>query len=635
MATGPLWKRALVGSMRAFGRGAASWAANSIGLAGYNATDPRRKILSPRRPVSATANELATSSLPQLRAYSRNLERNNPTARAAVDGLCALVVGLGIDLEPDTGDEKTDELIRKEWKEWCESCAVDGRDIFQLQLQGFREVVTAGEGLWRLVMLPEREQEGGIPLAILPLECEWLDERTTGVMYSTNANGNVQVGPIELDKYGRAVSFILKNPDMNATWASETVPASACVHFFEKRRSMQARGEPWMAPIIETLQQERDLVDAELQAAVTSSSIGIAVTSAVHGQLDTDEEGDSTDPAESLRIGGVARLYPGDSVSSFANTRPSQQIMPFRAGLRGDTAAAMRVPQRFLDRDPSRANYSSMRCDMLDTERLLGPVREWYGHATIGRMYKEVLPFLALRAGVALPRAKYRLIPDGQPYVDPTKDVAAALDAINGNLSTYESEIGKRGGDYRKVWEQRAKEKTEEKGLGLTPPPPASPFGSKPAAVAEEDDDAEGKKPDDDKEEEEMKRSDFLAGMRSLADTMRPLPAAPTEVRVINETRMDEKTAEIMGRAIGQNTKQAEVPQTVVNVPAPIVNIAATNVRNEIAAPIIPAPVVHVAAPVVNVAAPVVNVTSPQGRAKKVISRELSDGSIEMTTVEE
>ena len=635
----PFWKRSLVASMGVFGRSAASWTANTIGLGGYTATDPRRKILSPRRPVSATANELATSSLPQLRAYSRQLERNNPTARAAVDGLCALVVGLGIDLEPDTGDEKTDELIRKEWKDWCESCAVDGRDIFQLQLQGFREVVTAGEGLWRLVMLPERAEEGGIPLAILPLECEWLDEWTTGITYGTNAAGNVQVGPIELDKYGRAVSFALKNPDMNATWASERVPASACVHFYEKRRSMQARGEPWMAPIIETLQQERDLVDAELQAAVTSSSIGIAVTSSVHGALDTTEEGTTDDPAESLRIGGVARLYPGDDVKSFANTRPSQQIMPFRAGLRGDTAAAMRVPQRFLDRDPSRANYSSMRCDMLDTDRLLGPVREWYGHATIGRMYKEVLPFLALRAGVELPRAKYRLIPDGQPYVDPTKDVKAALEAINGNLSTYEKEIGKRGDDYRKVWEQRSREKAEEKSLGLQPVPGPSPFGAKPAAVAEEGDDAdsvEEESEDGDAEtEDDMKRSDFLAGMRSLADTMRPLPPAPTEVRVINETRMDEKTAEIMGRAIGQNTKQAEAPQTVVNVPAPIVNIAATNVRNEIAAPIIPAPVVHVAAPVVHVAAPVVNVATQQGRAKKVISRELSDGPIEMTTVEE
>lgn len=489
MAKGPAWKRAIVSTMRMVaGRGVATWTANTIGLGGYSATDPRRKILSSRRPVSATANELATSSLPQLRAYSRNLERNNPTARAAVDGLCALVVGSGIDLEPDTGDEKTDELIRAEWKSWCESCCVDGRDIFQLQSQGFREVVAAGEGLWRLVMLPERTQAGEIPLAILPLECEWLDDWTTGITYDLNAAGNIQVGPIEMDKYARPISYILKNPEINAKWAAETVPASAIVHFFEKRRSMQARGEPWMAPIIETLQQERDLVDAELQAAVTSSSIGIAVTSSNQDPLDTTEEGTTADPAQSLRIGGVARLFPGDDVKSFQNVRPSQQIMPFRAGLRGDTAAALRLPQRFLDRDVSRANYSSMRADMLDTDRLLSPVREWYGHATIGRMYREVLPFLALRAGVALPRAKYRLIPDGQPYVDPYKDAQAAALMIASGLSNFETEIGKRGGTWDKIWAQlKTEQKTAEKmGIkidlsGTNAPAPQSSLGEVPA----------------------------------------------------------------------------------------------------------------------------------------------------------
>jgi lambda family phage portal protein len=452
---GQYLKRGLVGAMRLLGRSAATWTASTIGLTGYNATDPRRKILSPsRRPSQATANELALSSLPALRNLSRQLERNNPTARAAVDGLVALVVGSGIDLEPDTGDPRIDDLIRNEWKDWCATCSVDGRDIFQLQSQAFRDVVAAGEGLWRFVMLPERAAEGEIPLSILPLEAEWLDDTTAGVNYSA-PDGTIQVGPVTMDRLGRPVQYRLKNPDINAVFPAEDVPATAIAHFYEKRRSMQSRGEPWLCPVIETLQQERDLVDAELQAAVTSSSIGLAVTSTNHGPLDTDEEGTTDDPATSLKIGGVARLFPGDTVTSFANTRPSQQIMPFRSGLRGDTAAALRVPQRYLDRDVSRANYSSMRADMLDTDRLLTPVREWFGHGTIGRCYREVLPFLALRAGIKMPRVRYRLIPDGQPYVDPTKDVAASIDAIRAGLSTWEIEIGKHGGDSRKMLEQQ------------------------------------------------------------------------------------------------------------------------------------------------------------------------------------
>lgn len=483
----PAWKSATLWAASFFGRSVATWTANNLGMTGYSATDPRRKILSKaQRPTSSTANELATSSLVQLRNYSRQLERNNPTARAAVEGLVALVVGSGIDLEPDTGDKELDDLIRKEFKDWCEQCSVDGRDIYALQSQGFREVATAGEGLWRYVMLPEREAEGQIPLAILPLECEWLDDWVTGISYDMQGY-EVQVGPVRVDRYGRPVSYILKNPDMGAPWSAETVPASAINHFYEKRRSMQTRGEPWFAPVIETLQQERDLVDAELQAAVTSSAIGLAITSDLQDTLDTDEEGTTDDPAQSLKIGGVARMLPGEKVESFQNTRPSQQIMPFRSGLRGDTAAAMRLPQRFLDRDVSRANYSSMRADMLDTDRILSPVREWYGHATIGRCYKEVLPFIMVRLGKPMPRMKYRLIPDGQPYVDPQKDVAAALEAIAGNLSTYEAEIGKRGGDWSKVMEQRAKEIADLAKMGLAPVPQSAKSSTLPAKEGDEE----------------------------------------------------------------------------------------------------------------------------------------------------
>jgi lambda family phage portal protein len=563
-------------------------------MGGYTATDPRRKILSPRRPTKATANELATSSFPQLRNYGRHLERNNPTMRAGVDGLCALVVGSGIDLEPDTGDEKTDDAIRKEWKDWCESCSVDGRDIFQLQTQGFREVVSAGEGVWRLVMLPERSEAGGIPLAVLPLESEWLDDDINGISYSSNG-ASVRVGPITLDRYGRPVSYSIKNPDMNALGNAEEVPASAIMHFFEKRRSMQSRGEPWAAPIIETLQQERDLVDAELQAAVTSSSIGLAVTSSTHDPLDTDEEGDTEDPAQSLRIGGVARLFPGDSVESFANTRPSQQIMPFRAGLRGDTAAALRLPQRFLDRDVSRANYSSMRADMLDTDRLLSPVREWYGHATIGRLYKEVLPFLALRAGVAMPRAKYRLIPDGQPYVDPMKDMQAAALGISAGLTTFEAEIGKRGGDWTKMWEQLKKEQEAAVALGIKidlsgTNAPATQPSLGPVAPTVTPSSAPTPAPADaptDPAMEDLQRS--VADLQSRAPFVinNHLPQSVTSVAAPHVT--------VEAARVDVPAPVVNVPAPVINVAAPVVNVAAPTVVNEIAAPVIPAPIVNVA----------------------------------------
>jgi capsid protein len=211
--------------------------------------------------------------------------------------------------------------------------------------------------------------------------------------------------------------------------------------------------------------------------------MAMVLTSDIHGPLDTTEEGTTEDPAQAIRLGGVARLFPGEKAEAFSHTRPSQQIKPFREMLRGDIAAALRIPSRFLDRDVSRANYSSMRADMLDTDRLLAPVREWYGHATAGRLYKKVLPYLAIKAGIPVPKKTgYRLLPDGQPYVDPQKDADAALTAINGGLTTHTKEIAKRGEDRQKVWAELAKEKKESKPAAAEEPATVPPKKAQEAA---------------------------------------------------------------------------------------------------------------------------------------------------------
>lgn len=434
-----------MGIMRRFWTTVFGW------VAGYNATDPTRKVIyGAKRLSKASANQLLSGNLEQLRAYCRNLERNNPTARAGIEALTALVVGSGIALEPDTGNPEVDKLLRDRFAAFCEDAGVNGESIWYLQAVGVREMVTAGEGLWRIV--PDQDPTRPVPIRILPLDAEYISDLPAGEPGDATA-----VNGIELDQMGRPIAYHLSNPENPRS--VEVVPAGAIVHFFERRRPVQNRGEPWLAPLIETLQNERDLVDAELKAAATTASIGIAIES----EMPPGESEESTDgdPVHDLALGSVVRMFPGEKVHPFSHTRPSQQIAPFRQMLRGDIAAALRIPSRFLDRDVSRANYSSMRADMIDNERLLGPVREWLGKQTIGRVYSIALPYMAASLGIKMPRGNYRLIPDGQPYVDPVKDAQAAMDAIGGNLSTYEHEVGKRGGDYRQVMEQRRKEQLE------------------------------------------------------------------------------------------------------------------------------------------------------------------------------
>jgi lambda family phage portal protein len=597
---------------------------------GYNVLDPRRKIIDRGQMFAnkATANQLLNGGLSQIRTYCRHLERNNPTAQAAVLALDALVIGSGIDLEPDTGDDATNGLVRKIFYDWMRSVAVDGSDIYQLQHTAMRECPVAGEWVWRIIP----GGDGPISLRVLPLEGEWLSDAEG----AAPENGCTMAAGVELDRYGTPVAYFLVPPEGGKP---EKVKASSIIHGFEKKRSLQARGEPWFTPVIETLMNERDLVDVELKAATVTANIGLAIESEYHEAPDTDTHGSADDPVQALGLGSVVRLYPGEKVNAFHHTRPSQQIAPFRQMLRGDIAAALRIPQRFLDRDVSRANYSSMRADMLDTQRLLQPIREMVGHKTIGALYRIAAPYISAMIGTAIDPARYRLLPDGQPYVDPVKDINAATAAIAAGLSTHEAEIGARGGDYRQVWAQLAKEQKEAAALGIkidisgtNAPAPQSSVGevaTDPNKAKPED------KPEDDKEDPaEMERRDEIRHRRALEIARASVPP-PTPINVTNNLPSPVTNLTATVEAPTVNVRQEAQPTPIVNVTTPAVTVEPA--RQEPANITVNVPQQAAPAPNITVNVPTPSVTIDNQvvvPARTVIARPNRDGSVTMTPQE-
>lgn len=443
------------------------------GGGGYQVLDPARKVINglQRQLATFSANELASLSLPQLRAFCRRLERDNATARAAVEAGVACFVGTGIALEPDTGDKELDKRISVEWKAWAEGCDVTGRrSLYDLQAEAFRSWFITGEHLWRFVVLPDLMDQGKLPLAILPLDSEWISSGVPDLKSDTLT----RVAGLELDRFARPVAYWLCNPEMDGVENVERVPANQVAHGFEHRRALQNRGEPWLAPVIERIHQEGDLIDTELKAAINCSGIAVVITSEYHSPLDTGTgenqrtDGTTGDPAQEIGIGSVARALPGEQVQAFSHNRPGQQIAPFTGLLRGSIAASCRVSRRFLDSDYSQANFSSQRADEADHHRLQAPVREAFGHSTAGAAYLQVLPYLCARAGVPVPaRKSYRLLPDAQPYVNPVDDIKAVGMAVAMGLTTIGDEIAKRGGSREDVWAARRKEIAEAAALGI------------------------------------------------------------------------------------------------------------------------------------------------------------------------
>ncbi len=124
------------------------------------------------------------------------------------------------------------------------------------------------------------------------------------------------------------------------------------------------------------------------------------------------------------------------------------------------------------------------RMEQLDSTRQQKPTQQWMGRHLATYPYERILPWILLRLGVAMPadpmaRRKlfaHKILPDLPEYVDPLKDGEAAIQNMDGNISTLQEECSKRGRDWRKVLAQKSTEQKEIKRLGLEPVA-VSPFG--------------------------------------------------------------------------------------------------------------------------------------------------------------
>lgn len=464
--------------------------------------------------------DLAVAREP-LRRRSRHAYQNSASARAIVESLVALIASSGIDIDPDSGSEKNDDALREQWELFVETADASGRlDLWELQRQALRSLSMAGEFIWQIVNIDDPMRP--FPFAILALEPDQLSETPVAPV----AAGNDFTAGVECDRYGRPKFYhILSQPadqvaqplggtllpqsggaqSTNFTGGQATrgerIPAERIIHGFEQQRPGQTRGEPWLAPLLTTLHQERQLVDAELTSAKIGAAPAIAIKTAGSGFPDQADPNYTGSNAQAQRQydftpGAIAVLGENESVEVIRNERPSQLIAQFRNMLRGDLAGAGRIPQRYIDRDVSRANYSSMRADMLDTRRLLDPVQNWFGRLVAQEVYRRVFPQLATGAGLAIPRdgtperrrmERCKVHPDGWAYVDPQKDLDASKSAIDAGLSNYTDEIQRRGGDVRAVWKKLKadRDRAAAMGLDLTPPePPAAAPAAEAAPVA-------------------------------------------------------------------------------------------------------------------------------------------------------
>lgn len=434
-------------------------------------------------------HELSTSLI-TARNRSRALVRDAAYAKRAKVIIQNNIIGSGIGMQAKVKTSRggfndlVNDDIETVWEDWCQagSCHMGQSLHFaDLERQLVGQVFETGEIFVRLhfVKLPD----SSVPLALEIIEPERVAEQfqpSPGL-----ASATVRLG-IEINQFGAPVAYwfrtthpgdLMLRPQTTAHL--ERVPAELIQHLRIIDRWPQTRAIPWMHAAARKLNDMDGLTEAEITAARAAACyMGIIETPAGDPSFG-DEQEDGSLQIE-LEPAVVQRLAAGEKFNSFSPNRPNTQIDPFMRMMLREVAAGVGCSYESLSRDYSQSNYSSSRLALLDDRDLWRVLQLWFIRSFRKNLHKIWLQQAVLAGALSTIRIqeyganpkKFEAVcfkPRGWNWVDPTKEVNAAKEAVRCGFMTVSDVIAQTGNgrDLEQVLDERAQELAQMAEAGL------------------------------------------------------------------------------------------------------------------------------------------------------------------------
>lgn len=321
------------------------------------------------------------------------------------------------------------------------------------------------------------------------------------------SNGHTIHDGVEVDQGGKIVAYYIANnyPYEYGAEPTKFIRVSAygeltglpnILHIMDTERPEQYRGVPYLAQAIEPLLQMRRYTEAEITAAIVQSFFTAFVkTNAGTTENPLDEVGGSgqeasRDPNEyEMGPGTMNILEPGEDVTFGSPTHPNTGFDTFMRSLCEQVGAALEIPADLLLMS-FNSSYSASRAALLEAWKGFRMRREWLTDDFCRPVYEIWLTEAVARGRISAPgfltdpiiRQAYlgsEWIGPSQGQLDPTKEVQAAVMAIENGLSTGEAEATKlNGSDFRTNVDKLAIENEQLRranGGNITAPAPNTP----------------------------------------------------------------------------------------------------------------------------------------------------------------
>lgn len=432
--------------------------------------------------ATTSANTEVRNDIKVLRARSRQLERDNDYVRRFFSLLINNVLGSnGITLQAKSKDVRggmdtvANRKIEEAWADWsrAENCTVAGTHSFQdVQRIILRSVARDGAVLIRKV----RNWNNPYRFAIQILEIDHLDTELNARL----ANGNLIRMGVEHDKWEKPVAYHLLNGHegdeygMNRPTKRERIPADEIILVTQTERPHQIIGVPWLSSSMMRLSMLHGYMEAEVTAArIGAAKMGFFTKSETGEGYQGEEDTATGHTITTAEPGQFEELPVGTDFKTFDPTHPNSQFGEFVKSCLRSISAGLGVSYNSLANDLEGVNYSSIRAGLLEEREAWKTTQAWFVEHLVDPIFREWLTYALLSDALQLPATKewkFRNIewkPRRWPWVDPKKDVEAAVIQVENGFKSRRSIVTESGGDFEKTVEEIAQDKEFAEGKGV------------------------------------------------------------------------------------------------------------------------------------------------------------------------
>lgn len=319
---------------------------------------------------NTSADAAAAVGFSVMRDRARDLVRNNPYAGRIITLWETALIGGGWSFKAKAGRRNggsRGQRATDEFRSW----AMDPRQCDYEGLLSFDGMVAKAVRAWKEsgeVLIRMRMADGArmarlglrIPLQLQLLEADWLSDEKDGINAAGTPEGGWTKRGIEYDASGTRINYWLYNQHPGeasmrvVSPQANRVPAEQIIHLFNPDRPGMTRGVTSLAPVMITLRDLDDYMDAQLlKQKISACMTGIIV------DVDGASE-QKSDVGDRIEPGAMMRLGPGQDIrfSSPPNVGEIDQIMRtylLRCSIGGN------VPYELLTGDFQGTNFSAGR----------------------------------------------------------------------------------------------------------------------------------------------------------------------------------------------------------------------------------------------------------------------------------